>query len=255
MNASMTHRLAPQRGEVIDRAKPFTFTWNGAPFPAYEGDTIISALAACGVQVFSRSYKYHRPRGILTANYLDPSCMMQVCDEPNVRAAHRLVEPGMKVTAQNGWPSLSFDVKSIVGLMARFLGPGFYYKTFMWPRRWWPLYEHVLRRFIAGGSTSPNSEHGYYDKRYAHPDVVIAGGGPAGMAAATAAAQVGAQVMLVEEEHHLGGHLRYGDEKALGVLAQLHGRRLRALEQRSRFPTERCGYQLTATRRELDRNR
>ena len=149
--------------------------------------------------------------------------MMQVGDEPNVRAAHRLVEPGMNVTAQNGWPSLSFDVKSIVGLMARFLGPGFYYKTFMWPRRWWPLYEHLLRRFIAGGSTSPNSEHGYYDKRYAHPDVVIAGGGPAGMAAAAAAAQAGAQVMLVEEEHHLGGHLRYGDEKALGMLAQLHG--------------------------------
>ena len=86
--------------------------------------------------------------------------------------------------------------------MARFLGPGFYYKTFMWPRRWWPLYEHVLRRFIAGGTTSPNSAHGYYDKRYAHPDVVIAGGGPAGMAAAEAAAQAGAQVMLVEEEHH-----------------------------------------------------
>jgi sarcosine oxidase, subunit alpha len=221
MNGSMTQRLPPQRGEVIDRATAFTFDWNGAPFPAYAGDTIVSALAACGVQVFSRSYKYHKPRGILTANYLDPSCMMQVADEPNVRAAHRLVEPGMKVTAQNGWPSLRFDAKSIVGLMARFLGPGFYYKTFMWPRRWWPLYEHVLRRFIAGGTTSPNSEHGYYDKRYAHPDVVIAGGGPAGMAAAVAAAKAGAQVMLVEEEHHLGGHLRYGDENALGVLAQL----------------------------------
>ena len=184
MNASMTHRLAPQRGELINRAKTFTFAWNGTRFPAYAGDTIVSALAACGVQVFSRSYKYHRPRGILTANYLDPSCMMQVGDEPNVRAAHRLVEPGMKVTAQTGWPSLNFDVKASVGLVARFLGPGFYYKTFMWPRRWWPLYEHLLRRFIAGGTTSPNSEHGYYDKRYAHPDVVIAGGGPAGMAAA-----------------------------------------------------------------------
>jgi sarcosine oxidase, subunit alpha len=222
MSASMTHRLAPQRGELIDRAKTFTFVWNGAQFPAFAGDTIVSALAACGVQVFSRSYKYHRPRGILTANYLDPSCMMQVGDEPNVRAAHRLVEPGMKVTAQTGWPSLSFDVKASVGLIARFLGPGFYYKTFMWPRRWWPLYERLLRSFIAGGTTSPNSEHGYYDKRYAHTDVVIAGGGPAGMAAAVAAASVGAQVMLVEEEHHLGGHLRYGDEKALGVLAQLH---------------------------------
>jgi len=223
MNASMTHRLAPQRGELIKRAQSFTFAWNGAQFPAYAGDTIVSALAACGVQVFSRSYKYHRPRGILTANYLDPSCMMQVGDEPNVRAAHRLVEPGMNVTAQTGWPSLNFDVKAGVSLITRFLGPGFYYKTFMWPRRWWPLYEHLLRRFITGGTTSPNSEHGYYDKRYAHPDLVIAGGGPAGMAAAVAAASAGAQVMLVEEEHDLGGHLRYGDEQARSVLAQLDG--------------------------------
>jgi sarcosine oxidase subunit alpha len=222
MNASMTHRLAPQRGELINRAQSFTFAWNGRQFPAYVGDTIVSALAACGVQVFSRSYKYHRPRGILTANYLDPSCMMQVGDEPNVRAAHRLAEPGMKVTAQTGWPSLSLDIKASVGLIAPFLGPGFYYKTFMWPRRWWPLYERLLRRFITGGTTSPNSEHGYYDKRYAHPDVVIAGGGPAGMAAAVAAASAGAEVMLVEEEHHLGGHLRYGDEGARDVLGQLH---------------------------------
>ena len=221
MNASMTHRLAPQPGEVIDRAKTFTFTWNGAPFPAYAGDTIVSALAACGVRVFSRSYKYHRPRGILTANYLDPSCMMQVGDEPNVRAAHRLVGTGMNVTAQTGWPSLSFDLRAGIGLISRFLGPGFYYKTFKWPRRWWPLYERILRRFITGGTTAPDSEHGYYDKRYAHPDVVIAGGGPAGMAAAVAAAIAGAKVMLVEEEHHLGGHLRYGDEQARGVLAQL----------------------------------
>ena len=120
MTGSMTNRLAPQPGEVINRDERFSFTWNGVAFPAFTGDTIVSALAACSVRIFSRSYKYHRPRGILTANYLDPSCMMQVGDEPNVRAAHRLVEAGMNVTAQNGWPSLSFDVKSIVGLMARF---------------------------------------------------------------------------------------------------------------------------------------
>ena len=92
MTASMTNRLAPQPGEVINRDERFSFTWNGAAFPAFAGDTIVSALAACGVRVFSRSYKYHRPRGILTADYLDPSCTMQVGDEPNVRGAHRLVE-------------------------------------------------------------------------------------------------------------------------------------------------------------------
>ncbi len=221
MTNSMTHRLAPQPGEVIDRGESFNFTWNGVTFPAYAGDTIISALSACGLRIFSRSYKYHRPRGILTANHLDPSCMVQVGDEPNVRGAHRLVADGMDVRVQNAWPSLDFDVLSFSRWMSRFLSPGFYYKTFMWPRRWWPVYERILRRFIAGGATSQNSERGYYDKRYAHPDVLIAGGGPAGMAAAIAAATAGAQVMLVEEEHQLGGHLRYGGEGASEALARL----------------------------------
>src|SRR5215813_12335971 len=201
MTASMTSRLAPQPGEVINRAERFTFTWNGADFPAFAGDTIVSALAACGVRVFSRSYKYHRPRGILTANYLDPSCTMQVGDEPNVRCAHRQVQNGMVVTSQSAWPSPNFDLKSGTRILSRFLGPGFYYKTFMWPQGWWPAYERLLRSFIAGGEISANPEHGYYDKRYAHPDVLIAGAGPAGMAAAVSAARAGADVLLVEEEH------------------------------------------------------
>ncbi len=221
MTVSMTNRLAPQPGEVVNRGEHFSFTWNGVTFPAFAGDTIVSALAACGVRIFSRSYKYHRPHGILTADYLDPSCTMQVGDEPNVRAAHRLVKSGLQVKAQNAWPSLSFDLKSANRLMARFMGPGFYYKTFMWPRRWWPFYERILRRFITGGEINPHAEHGYYDKRYAHPDVLVAGGGPAGMAAAVAAAKTGAQVMLVEEGHQLGGHLRWGDERQLKLLDQL----------------------------------
>ena len=94
MNASMTNRLAPQPGEVINRDERFSFTWNGTAYPAFAGDTIVSALAACGVRVFSRSYKYHRPRGILTADYLDPCCTVQVGDEPNVRGAHRLAKDG-----------------------------------------------------------------------------------------------------------------------------------------------------------------
>ena len=221
MTASMTNRLAPQPGEVILRDERFSFTWNGTAFPALAGDTIASALAACGVRVFSRSYKYHRPHGILTADYLDPCCTVQVGDEPNVRGAHRLVMDGMNVRAQNAWPSLRFDLKSANRLMARFMGPGFYYKTFMWPRRWWPFYERILRRFIAGGEIDPRAEHGYYDKRYAHPDVLVAGGGPAGIAASIAAANAGAQVMLVEEGHQLGGHLRWGDETQLRLLDQL----------------------------------
>jgi sarcosine oxidase subunit alpha len=214
-------RLGPQPGEEIDREQSFTFRWNGTAVPAYAGDTIASALAATGRRVFSRSYKYHRPRGVLTASYHDPGCFFQVGDEPNVRGAHRLAEPGMDVRSQNTWPSLEFDVKAVNQLVGRFLGPGFYYKTFIRPQRLWPLYEQVLARFTHAGSVSADTPRIAVDKRYAHPDVLVAGGGPAGMAAAVAAAQAGARVMLVEEEHRLGGHLRWGDAADLAALADL----------------------------------
>ncbi|MFC5138388.1 2Fe-2S iron-sulfur cluster-binding protein [Actinomycetospora rhizophila] len=218
-------RLAPQPGEVIDRRRPVTFTWNGSTHRGFRGDTIASALAASGVRVFSRSYKYHRPRGLLTADFLDPGCSVQVGDEPNVRGAHRLVEDGMVVTSQNTWPSLAFDVKAVNGLAGRFLAPGFYYKTFIKPQRLWPLYEKVLRRFVHAGEITGDVSGGAsgetFDKRYAHPDVVVAGGGPAGMAAAVAAARAGSRVMLVEEEHDLGGHLRWGDADDLAALRDL----------------------------------
>jgi sarcosine oxidase, subunit alpha len=219
--AVMSMRLDHRSGEVIDRGREFTFSWNGEEYPAYEGDTIISALAACGERIFSRSFKYHRPRGLLTASFLDPGCMVQVGDEPNVRGAHRRVEPGMVVSPQGVWPSLEYDVKSVNGAFGRFLSAGFYYKTFIKPRRLWPLYRRVLRRFSAGGRVSASPAQDYFDKRYAHPDVLVAGGGPAGMAAALAAARAGAQVLLVEEEYELGGHLRWGNEAELDALRGL----------------------------------
>ncbi len=104
---STSMRLGPQPGEVIDRERRFAFTWNGEEYPAYEGDTIVSALAACGERIFSRSFKYHRPRGLLTASFLDPGCLVQVGDEPNVRGAHRRVEPGMVVTPRMSGPRSS----------------------------------------------------------------------------------------------------------------------------------------------------
>src|SRR5216684_3862795 len=118
-------RLPPQPGEMIDRRRPVEFTWNGRKVHGYAGDTIVSALAASGVRVFSRSLKYHRPRGVLTASFHDPGCLVQVDDEPNVRGAPRRVEAGMQVSSQNAWPSLRFDVKAANQLLGRFLGPGF----------------------------------------------------------------------------------------------------------------------------------
>jgi sarcosine oxidase subunit alpha len=216
-------RLPRQPGEVIDRGATVDFTWDGRPARGHAGDTIVSALAAAGVRVFSRSMKYHRPRGVLTASYHDPGCMVQVGDEPNVRGAHRLASAGMTVTSQNAWPSLRFDVRAVNQLAAPFLTAGFYYKTFMRPRFAWPAYERVLRKFVNGGRVSPDTLPCHPAKRHAHPDVLVAGGGPAGMSAAVAAARAGASVLLVEEEHRLGGHLRWGGEADRAALADLAG--------------------------------
>jgi sarcosine oxidase, subunit alpha len=221
--ASGRMRLDRQPAEVINRAEQLTFRWNGRPYTAYQGDTIVSALAAAGERVFSRSFKYHRPRGLVTGDYLDPGCTVQVGDEPNVRGAHRLVENGIEVRAQNCWPSLRFDLKAANQLMARFLPAGFYYKTFIKPQRLWPAYEKVLRRFSGGGVLTCDEGAGYYDKRYAHPDVLVAGGGPAGLAAALAAARAGARVLLVEQEHQLGGHLRWCTGAEHAAVSELTG--------------------------------
>ncbi len=216
-------RLPPQPGEVIDRGRTVDFTWNGRPARGHPGDTIVSALAAAGVRVFSRSMKYHRARGVLTASCHDPGSMVQVGDEPNVRGAHRLLSGGMTVTSQNTWPSLRFDVRAVNRFGAPFLTAGFYYKTFMRPRFLWPAYESVLRKFVNGGRVSPDTPPSRPAKRHAHPDVLIAGGGPAGMAAAVAAARAGASVLLAEEEHQLGGHLRWGTDADLATRAELAG--------------------------------
>jgi sarcosine oxidase, subunit alpha len=223
MRRGQAMRLPVQPGEVINRAEPLEFTWNGRSFRGYAGDTIVSALAAAGERVFSRSLKYHRPRSLLTASFHDPGCMVQVGDEPNVRGAHRLVAAGLVVTSQNTWPSLRLDAKAVNRLAGRFLTAGFYYKTFMRPRFLWPAYESVLRKFVNAGTVSPGTPHGRPAKRHAHPDVLVAGGGPAGMAAAVSAARAGASVLLVEEEHALGGHLRWGGEDDLAALAELAG--------------------------------
>lgn len=214
-------RLSAQPGELIDRSTPVRFSWNGASLTGFAGDTIASALSASAVRVVSRSMKYHRPRGYLTADYWDPNGFVQVADDPNVRSGHRLLAEGMEIEAQNAWPSLEHDIKAANGLVGRFLTAGFYYKTFIRPQRLWPTYEKVLARFAPGGTVDLDTPLGYHDKRYAHPDVVVAGGGPSGMAAAIAAAEAGANVMLVEHGHALGGHLLWGDDTDRSLASEL----------------------------------
>ena len=172
------YRLPQRDGEVIDRSKPLSFTWNGRPYSGFEGDTIASALAGSGVDVFSRGMKYHRRRGILTADHWDPNLLVQVGDEPNVRAGHRRLSNGIAVSAQNVWPSLRFDLGAINQVVGRFLSAGFYYKTFMRPRFLWDWYERQIRKAAGLGRTPTEGDLDHYDKLNVHCDVLVVGGGP-----------------------------------------------------------------------------
>lgn len=186
-----------------------TFTFDGRPYTALPGDTIGSALLRNGVKVISRSFKYHRPRGLMCCAGHCPNCLVQVDDEPNVRACMTAVEPGLVVRSQNAWPSLRLDALSLTGLVGRFLPVGFYYKTFTRPRFLWPLYEKMLRSAAGLGRVNPDTPPRDYGKQYHHADVVVVGGGCAGLEAALTAADAGVSVLLLDENPALGGRHRY----------------------------------------------
>ena len=211
MSASRAgERLPVQAGEAIDRSQVIDFTFDGDRYTAHPGDTVAAALTAAGVRVLSRSFKYHRPRGLLCGAGHCPNCLVQIGDEPNVRSCTRKVEPGMEVRSQNAWPSLRRDIMAAIQPPARFMPVGFYYKTFMRPAWMWPHYERFLRSAAGLGKVDPEAEEaGSFDKQYLHADVVVVGAGPAGLEAATAAAAEGARVLLLEQESTPGGHVRY----------------------------------------------
>ena len=144
---------------LIDRAKPISFTFDGRRYQGYKGDTLASALLASGVRVVGRSFKYHRPRGVLTAGFEEPNALVEVIGAsnhtPNVRATGQEIFEGLVARSQNRWPSLRWDILAINDLATPFLGAGFYYKTFMWPRAFWEgLYEPLIRRAAGLGSLS-----------------------------------------------------------------------------------------------------
>jgi sarcosine oxidase subunit alpha len=202
-------RLSSHSSHRIDRTQRLTFSFDGKRYTAFAGDTIASALWAAGVRVLGRSFKYHRPRGPFSLTPDDANSLVRVNDEPNVRASSRLVQAGMLVSPQNAWPSLNADLMSLTQFAARLLPIGFYYKTFIRPKALWPLYEALLRRLAGLGYITPQQPSTVYDKQYAFADVLVIGGGPAGLSAALGAAASGARVMLLEESPYLGGHLLY----------------------------------------------
>ena len=184
-----SNRIPKQRGEVVDRSVTATFSFDGQEYTAYSGDTIASALTAADVKVLSRSFKYHRPRGLLCCAGHCPNCLVQVGDEPNVRACRREVTPGMNIRSQNAWPSLNHDFLSLTQAGSRLMPVGFYYKTFIRPPLLWPLYERILRQAAGLGKVDPNTPPGKFDKQYLHTDVAVIGGGLSGISAALSVAK------------------------------------------------------------------
>ena len=220
-------RLPEADGELIQRAKVISFSFDGKPVEAHEGDTIASALFAAGRRVFSRSFKYHRPRGLLCCSGRCPNCLVQVGDQPAVRACMTPVSEGLKVEHVNAWPSLSVDALSLGDRFGgRFMQVGFYYKTFIRPRSLWPLYEKVLRRAAGLGRIAESDRRtGRFDKVHRHVDVLVVGGGRAGLEAAAAAAREGNDTMLVDEGLSLGGRLAHGGPRERRAGAGAGGRR------------------------------
>ena len=215
-------RLPPQPDELLDRSRTVAFSFRGKPVQGYAGDTIASALFAAGQRVFSRSFKYHRPRGLLCCSGSCPNCMLTVDGTPNVRACVEPVREGAVVEPQNVLGSLDRDLLSVVDKVGRPFTPvGFYYRTMIRPRRLWPYYERFLRNVAGLGRIDKHrGRTTRYDAEHRRVDVLVIGGGRSGLAAARAAAGDGEHVLLVDENRR-----RFGEEpfeivapaRALGV--------------------------------------
>ncbi|MEM8880266.1 MAG: sarcosine oxidase subunit alpha family protein [Pseudomonadota bacterium] len=192
----------------IDRSKTCNFTFDGKPFEGFAGDTLASALLANGVRLVGRSFKYHRPRGVLTAGSEEPNALMQIGDTPNVRATMQELFSGLSAESQNRLGPLDMDLMAVNDLLHPFLGAGFYYKTFMWPVAFWEkLYEPLIRRAAGLGRLSGEHDTGTDEKAFAFCDLLVIGAGPTGLMAALTAAEAGASVILADEATEAGGRL------------------------------------------------
>lgn len=197
---------------LIDRSVPVPFQFDGRPLEGFRGDTLASALLANGARTVARSFKYHRPRGILTAGSEEPNALVSVrrasIRTPNVQATVQELYEGLDAHSQNAWPTLNFDIHAVSDFLAPFLGAGFYYKTFMWPKSFWErIYEPAIRRAAGLGALSENADPSRYGTAFAHCDLLVIGGGPTGLVSALAAARAGVDVILADDDSRFGGRL------------------------------------------------
>lgn len=208
----MTQSFRISSGGRIDRQHVLRFSFDGRSYTGYAGDTLASALLANGVHLVGRSFKYHRPRGILSAGAEEPNALVQVGGgpgaTPNLRSTQVELYDGLAAQSQNRFPSLNFDIGALIDFLSPVLPVGFYYKTFMWPASGWKrIYEPAIRAMAGLGRAPYTADLDAYAQRYAHCDVLVVGAGPAGIAAALAAAQAGARTILCDEQMEAGGSI------------------------------------------------
>jgi sarcosine oxidase subunit alpha len=229
-------------GGLVDRSRVLRFALDGRALTGFSGDTLASALLANGVRLVGRSFKYHRPRGILAAGPEEPNALVELRDgarrEPNTRATAAELFDGLSAQSQNRWPSLNFDLLGLNVWLAPLIKAGFYYKTFMWPAAFWEkLYEPLIRRAAGLGRAAGAEDPDHYEKAFAFCDVLVIGSGPAGLAAALAAGRAGARVILCDEDFCFGGRLLSERQEVDGV--EGHFWAARAVEELEGLPEVR----------------
>ena len=210
----MRTRRQPYRlpeGGRVKRERVLSFRFNGRIYQGFEGDTLASALLANGVCVVARSFKYARPRGIMGHGVEEPNAIVQLGTGqqtvPNIRATQLELYEGLEAKSVSGWPSVDFNLIGLAGVLGALMPPGFYYKTFMRPKKLWMTYEHFIRKAAGLGKAPAEADPDSYDKLNQHCDVLVVGAGPAGLSAAREAARTGARVIIADEQSEFGGAL------------------------------------------------
>jgi sarcosine oxidase subunit alpha len=220
----MSQPFRTERGTLVEPHQALAFRFNGRALQGVRGDTLASALLANGVHLVGRSWKYHRPRGIMAAGVEEPNALVQLGEGassvPNARATEVELIPALVARSVNCFPGPERDWMALAGLVAAMLPAGFYYKTFKWPARAWPAYERWIRRAAGLGRAPESPDPDSYERLHAHCDVLVVGGGPAGLAAALAAARRGARVLLADERARFGGGLHASEQSIDGAPAQ-----------------------------------